>query len=198
MVLEANFVPTEPQWCCLNIFFGESVQECLRAGTTREKVTTNVAFPRKGLRLGPYGSEEAAAAAGGGWGDGGKSKKDKKEKKEREKERDGESDGDSGISGGGGGPEYDLYAVINHFGTLTGGHYTATCRAPGAPQPLTRPWRCILARPACETGYLFSCDTFSGGTALLVSQLHNRACCLQPHLAGTNQRLTALVWCRSL
>jgi ubiquitin C-terminal hydrolase len=31
------------------------------------------------------------------------------------------------------GPEYDLYAVINHTGTMAGGHYVATCRAPGAP-----------------------------------------------------------------
>lgn len=30
-----------------------------------------------------------------------------------------------------GGPEYDLYAVINHTGTMAGGHYVATCRAPG-------------------------------------------------------------------
>ena len=31
-----------------------------------------------------------------------------------------------------GGPEYDLYAVINHTGTMAGGHYVATCRAAGA------------------------------------------------------------------
>ena len=30
------------------------------------------------------------------------------------------------------GPEYDLYAVINHSGTMAGGHYVATCRVPGA------------------------------------------------------------------
>lgn len=30
-----------------------------------------------------------------------------------------------------GGPEYDLYAVINHTGTMAGGHYVATCRMPG-------------------------------------------------------------------
>ena len=33
------------------------------------------------------------------------------------------------------GPEYDLYAVINHSGTMAAGHYVATCRVPGAPKP---------------------------------------------------------------
>jgi ubiquitin carboxyl-terminal hydrolase 2/21 len=65
-------------------------------GTVREKLTTNVAFPLKGLRLGAFASEEAGVG--------------------------GDKDG---------GPEYDLYAVINHTGTMAGGHYVATCRAAG-------------------------------------------------------------------
>lgn len=89
---------------------------------TREKVSTNVAFPLKGLRLGRYGSQEAAAAAGGGWG-ADSTRRGRKERKEQEAAGEGDRDG--------AGPEYDLYAVINHFGTLHGGHYTATCRAPG-------------------------------------------------------------------
>lgn len=32
---------------------------CCGAGTVREKLTTNVAFPLKGLRLGAFASEEA-------------------------------------------------------------------------------------------------------------------------------------------
>jgi ubiquitin C-terminal hydrolase len=31
----------------------------------------------------------------------------------------------------GGGPSYRLFAVINHMGTLHGGHYTAMCDAGG-------------------------------------------------------------------
>lgn len=74
------------------------------AGQTREKLTTNVGFPLKGLKVASYASEEAQAAA-------------------------------SSPGATQGAPEYDLYAVINHFGTLTGGHYTATCRMPGQPTP---------------------------------------------------------------
>ncbi len=72
----------------------------MHAGVTREKLTTNVAFPLKGLKLGAFASEEAT-------------------------------------NSGAPVPEYDLYAVINHSGTLSGGHYVATCRAPGetAPSP---------------------------------------------------------------
>ena len=28
------------------------------------------------------------------------------------------------------GTVYDLYGVVNHFGSLNGGHYTATCKNP--------------------------------------------------------------------
>lgn len=80
-----------------------------------EKVTTNVAFPLKGLRLGGHASEEAAAAAG--W-----TQADTKDK-------------DREASAAAAGPVYDLYAVINHFGTYTTGHYTAACRAPGTCSP---------------------------------------------------------------
>lgn len=43
-----------------------------------------------------------------------------------------------------GGPEYDLYAVINHTGTMAGGHYVATCRAAGASM-LSTPGPCAHA-----------------------------------------------------
>ena len=39
-----------------------------------------------------------------------------------------------GDGGGGDGsyPLYDLYGVVNHMGSLSGGHYTAFCRHEGS------------------------------------------------------------------
>ncbi|GMH39292.1 hypothetical protein BSKO_07190 [Bryopsis sp. KO-2023] len=57
----------------------------------REKLTWNINYPVKGLKLQSYASKENRGSA------------------------------DSSVC-------YDLYASSNHFGTLTGGHYTAHCK----------------------------------------------------------------------
>lgn len=61
-------------------------------GTSTDKLTANVSFPLKDLRLHQFASPESPA-----------------------------------------GPAeccYELYAVSNHYGNLSGGHYTAMCRVP--------------------------------------------------------------------
>jgi ubiquitin C-terminal hydrolase len=95
-------------------------------------VTTNVAFPLRGLKLGAYGSEEVTSAAG--W----------TQPATKDRDRD--------ASAAAAGPVYDLYAVINHFGSYTAGHYTATCRAPGA----FLPWSAFSALE-CNLAALGSC-----------------------------------------
>jgi Ubiquitin carboxyl-terminal hydrolase len=57
---------------------------------TREKLTANVSFPLKGLKLGSFSSAE------------------------------------SGIDDAG--ATYDLFGVINHLGSMVGGHYTSYCK----------------------------------------------------------------------
>jgi ubiquitin C-terminal hydrolase len=116
---------------------------------SREKISTKVTFPVKGLNLAPFlshspagvaGSPEGKAAAaaaaavavgsssgrsggGGCGGDGG--------------------GGCSGCGGCGGGDSavYDLYGVSNHMGALGGGHYTAACLSPGSEE--SNQWYCF-------------------------------------------------------
>lgn len=45
------------------------------------------------------------------------------------------------LAGGAAGAAYDLYAVSNHYGNLTGGHYTAMARSLGAGTP--GDWYCF-------------------------------------------------------
>jgi Ubiquitin carboxyl-terminal hydrolase len=107
------------------------------AGTVREKLTTNVAFPLKGLRLGAFASEEA--------GVGGEEQCSNSLSCPNNRHASGlrvlvqslfdrvsYNNLSSHAGDKDGGPEYDLYAVINHTGTMAGGHYVATCRAAGA------------------------------------------------------------------
>jgi ubiquitin C-terminal hydrolase len=76
-------------------------------GTHREKITTFVDFPINGLDLSPYCNQARRRQKGG---------------------RGGSGQGE----GGGSYPEhqylYDLYAVVNHYGRMGFGHYTAFVR----------------------------------------------------------------------
>ena len=76
---------------------------------SREKLTTRVGFPLRGLDMSPYLSHPEDATGGAG------------------------STAAPGPAGGKtpGKAVYDLFGVSNHMGSLGGGHYTANCLRPG-------------------------------------------------------------------
>jgi hypothetical protein len=80
---------------------------------SRVKLSANIAFPLQGLNLQPFCSDSSLQNA--------------------RSSAPGSSSAGAGVRGvcGGSSTLYDLYAVVNHLGSIDSGHYTAFCRLIG-------------------------------------------------------------------
>ncbi|CAN0135612.1 unnamed protein product [Lampetra planeri] len=101
-------------WRLPNVLIVQLKRFSFRNLLWRDKLNSMVAFPVRELDLSEFGVRATRGGGGcsGGGGDG--------------------AGGGEGPGGGGPPPVYDLYGVINHYGGMVGGHYTAFARLPHA------------------------------------------------------------------